>query len=185
MSPPAICCAAGAADAELEAFQVGDGLDRLAEPAAHLGARIAGQNVDDVVFLVELAHQLEAAGVVVPRVLLARIEAERNRGAEGESLILAEIVVRRRVAAFHRAVLDGIEHLQAADDFACREQLDVEFTPGRRGDPLTDQLGAAVQRVQTLGPACGHAPVDGGLRLRDCRCCDGAGGDAGGGLFQE
>ena len=56
-----------AADAELEALDVGDRLDLLAVPAAHLRAGVAGREVDDVVGLVELAHQLHAVAVVHPR----------------------------------------------------------------------------------------------------------------------
>ncbi len=49
---------AGAADAQLEALQVGDRLDLLAEPAAHLRAGVAGAEADDVVVLQEVVVEL-------------------------------------------------------------------------------------------------------------------------------
>ena len=134
----------------------------------------AGQVVDDAVILVELAHQLEATPVVIPGVLLAGVEPERDRGAEGESLILAEVVVRGGMPALDGTGLHGVHHLQSADDLAGREQLDVELASGRLAHALTDQLGAAVQGIQALRPARRHAPVDAGLRLRDCRRGNGA-----------
>ena len=95
--------AAEAADAELQALDVGDRLDLLAEPAAHLRAGVAAGEVDDVVLGVELAHQLEAVAFVHPRRHLARVQAERDRAAEREGRILAEEVVRR-----------GVRHLDGA-----------------------------------------------------------------------
>jgi hypothetical protein len=62
--------AGDAGDAHLQALQVGDGLDLLAEPAAHLGARVAGRHRVDVVLLVELVEELVAAALEQPGVLL-------------------------------------------------------------------------------------------------------------------
>ena len=59
--------AGGAADAHLQALHVGQRLDLLAEPAAHLRAGVAAGEVDDVVLGVELAHQLEAVAFEHPR----------------------------------------------------------------------------------------------------------------------
>jgi hypothetical protein len=73
--------------------------------------------VDDVVILVELAHQLHAAAVVHPRVLLAIVRPERNRATERERRVLAEEVVRRRVRALYGAVLDGVDDAERRDDF--------------------------------------------------------------------
>ncbi len=42
---------------------------------------------------VELIHEVEATAVIHPGVLLAGVETERNRGAEGKSRILAPVIV--------------------------------------------------------------------------------------------
>ena len=69
--------AAEAGDAHLDALAVGDGLDLLAEPAAHLHAGVAAEEGDDVVVAVELVEQLLAAAVVDPGVHLPGVQAER------------------------------------------------------------------------------------------------------------
>src|SRR5215211_9013647 len=113
MSPPASCWATTptfehasgeSADAHLEAIEVGDLLDLLAEPAAHLGTGVAGRNGIDVVLLVEAIHQVDAAAGEHPSVDHALVEPERQRRAEREGRVLADIVVRGRVAHLDRAV---------------------------------------------------------------------------------
>src|SRR3546814_16927033 len=93
----------------LQAAQVLDGLDLLAEPATHLRAGIAGRELDDVVVLEEVAHQFKAAAVAHPRILLAHVQAEGQAGVEGQGRILAAIVVHDGVAGLHGAVLPGRE----------------------------------------------------------------------------
>src|SRR5881275_1998486 len=51
------------------------------------------------------------------------------------------------------AVLNGIEHLQARNDFATGECLNLEFIVGGLADHLGHHLGAAIQRVQRFRPA--------------------------------
>src|SRR6185503_12642751 len=160
---------AGAADAHLQALEVGRRLDLLAEEAAHLRAGVAGREIDDVVVLEELAHQIHAAAVVHPRVLLAIVRAERNRAAERERRVLAEEVVRRRMRALDRAVLHGVDDAEGRHDLAARERLNLELVVGRRGDALGDELAAAEERIEALGPARRHAPLDLRLRLRERR----------------
>ena len=158
------------ADAHLEAFQVGDGLDLLAVPAAHLAAGVARHHRDAAVVLEERRHGFRAAAEIPPGVLLASVSAEGDRRAERERRILAEIVVRRRVAAFRRPGLDGVEHLQRRDDLASGERTDLELAVRNFPYAPGDQFRAAIQGVQALGPACAHAPGDGwqagGGRLR-------------------
>ncbi len=48
------------------------------------------------------------------------------------------------------AVLHGIEHLQAGDDFAGGEGLDLEFVVGGFRDELGDHLGAAVDACRAI-----------------------------------
>jgi hypothetical protein len=63
-----------AADAELQALDVGRGLDFLAVPAAHLGAGVAACEALDVVLGVELVHELAAVAVHHPGGHLARVQ---------------------------------------------------------------------------------------------------------------
>src|SRR6202000_129133 len=77
--------AGDAADAALQAGEIADRLDLLAEPAAHLGAGVAAGKADHAVFLEELVAEFLAAALIPPGVLHARIEAERHRGVDRES----------------------------------------------------------------------------------------------------
>src|SRR4029453_1601443 len=85
---------AGAADSHLEALQIGDGLDLLAEPASHLRAGVARREARHVVVLEEIVVQRESSAVIHPRVLLTAVHAERKRAAERERRILAEEIIR-------------------------------------------------------------------------------------------
>ncbi len=150
-------------------------LDLLAEPAAHLAAGAARRQRDAAVLLEQRRHRFGAAAEEPPRVVLAHVAAEPDRGAEREGRILAEVVVGRRVAHLHGAGLDGIEHLQRGHDLARGKDADLELAVGDLADALGDQLGGAVDGVQALGPARSHPPLDGRLRLGDGRRGDGAG----------
>src|SRR5262249_52306032 len=87
-----------AADPELEALEIVDRLDLLAEPAAHLRASVAADERVHVELLAELVHQLEAVAVVVPGVLLTAIETERHGAEQGPGRILADEIVGRGMA---------------------------------------------------------------------------------------
>ena len=157
------------ADPELETLEVVDGVDFLAEPAAHLTAGVAGEDRGGVVLLVEFIENFGAAAVRPPALVQPGIRAETDRGAESEGRVLAEIVVRGGVAALDGAVLHGVDDLQRGDDFAGSEYLDLKFAVGRFADRLRHRLGGAVKRFQRLRPAAGHTPLDLGRRLRDRR----------------
>ena len=170
-----------ARDAHLQALEVVDRLDLLAEPAAHLRRRVAADHADDVVALEEVVEQLLAAALGQPRIHLPRVEAERNDGRQREGRVLAEEVVAGGLAHLDRAVLHRVEHLQARDDLARREGADLELVVGRLGHDLGEVLDAAVQRVERLGEARGQAPVELGRGLGDGGRRDRAGGRRGGG----
>ena len=51
----------------LRPFEIGDGLDLLAVPAAHLRAGVAAEDRVNVVFLVEIVHHLVAAADIATR----------------------------------------------------------------------------------------------------------------------
>src|SRR5712692_797348 len=173
------------ADAEFQPLHVVDGLDLLAEPAAHLGAGVADREADAIVLAEQLAEQLHAAAILLPGFLLARIEPERQRGGEGEGRVLADIVVAGGVAHLDGAVLHRVEHLQPGHDLAGRKALDLELVVGDFGDAFSDVLDGAEQRIERFRPARRQAPPQFRRRLGD-----GRGGDRGGpkpdpGGFQE
>jgi hypothetical protein len=71
-----------------------------------------------------------------PGILLARIEAERQGGIEGEGRILADIEIARPMTAFDPAILYGIEHFQAGDKLARAERINLEFAVAEGGDAI-------------------------------------------------
>ncbi|MNV24672.1 hypothetical protein D3C71_1157440 [compost metagenome] len=171
------------ADAELQALQVVHRLDFLAEPAAHLRAGIAAGEVDDVVGLEDVAQQRQAVAVAHPGIHLAGVQAERHGGVKAQDRVLAVVVVRRAVAAFDRAVLHAIQHLQRRDDFAGREHADGELAAGGFGHVLGDAFAAGIDGVGATGEAGRQAPVQGGGLLGDdgrrqggTACCGPQGG---------
>ena len=164
--------ASKAPEPELETLEVVHLRNRFTEPAAHLRAGVAARQAIAIVALEELVQQVETTALDHPSILHSAVHAERQRRAEHKGVILAEVVVERGMAALHRAVLHGIDHLQAGNDLAAGEGLDLELVVGHRRNALADEVGAAVQRVERLGPACRLPPLDLGHRLRDCRGSD-------------
>jgi hypothetical protein len=124
---------------------------------------------DDAELLEELVAELFAAALVPPGILLARVQAERDRRVDREGRILADIVVGHGVAHFDGAVGGRIERLQTGDQFTGREDLDLEFVVGHFGDLLRHHLGAAIDGVERLREARCEAPFDLGRGLRDRR----------------
>src|SRR5258707_10416291 len=90
--------AGNSSDAKLQSGEIGSGFDLLAEPAPHLGAGVAAVKSDYAEFLEELVPELHAAALIPPGVLLARVEAERHRGIDGEGRILADVIIASGVA---------------------------------------------------------------------------------------
>jgi hypothetical protein len=76
------------------------------------------------------------------------------------------------VADLDAAVLHRIDDLQAGDDFARGENLDLEFAVGRLAHGLGHHVGAAVNGFQRLRPTRRHPPLDDRHRLRDGRRCN-------------
>ena len=158
-----------AADAELQALHVGDRLQRLAVPAAHLRAGVAAREADDAVLRVELAHQLQAVALEHPRGHLAAVHAEGNGRAQREGLVLAEEVVRHGVGALDGAVLHAIDHAEGGHQLAARMHRDLELAARHLGDLLREDIAAAVDGVERLREARGQAPADVGLRVHHGR----------------
>ncbi len=157
-------------NAHLHALEIVDGVDFLAEPAAHLHAGIAGNHAIELVLGVKLVQQRVAVALIEPGIGQARIEAEGDRGADRKGRVLADIVVGAGMAHFHRAGGDGIRRLQAGDDFAGCKHLNVEIAVGRVLHVVGNILRAAKDRIERFGERGGQPPCDLGIFLRDCRC---------------
>src|ERR1700736_5392115 len=108
MSPPASCCGT---TPSLEMTRPANPPIRILRPLRSDTSLISLRNQPPIWapvlpagiawmlnFFVEVVHQLHAAAEIHPGGLHATVETERDRGAEGESRILAEIIVRRGVA---------------------------------------------------------------------------------------
>ncbi len=85
------------------------------------------------------------------------------------------------MAHLDRAVGDGVGDLQAGDDFAGREHLQLELVVRHVGDGLGEDFGRAEDRVERLREARRQAPADLRRRLRDRGLGDRGGRCAGGG----
>ena len=174
-----------AADAHLQALEIGQRFDFLAVPAAHLHAGVAGGELNAAVILEQIGHRLQAAAVIHPGVLLARVEPEGQCRGKGEGRVFADVVIRRGVAALHGAVLHGIKHLQAGDDFTGSEYADLEFAVGAFRYTLRQDFGSAVQRVEGFRETGREPPLDHRLRVNNRRRGHRARSEAETGLFQE
>src|SRR3954471_19642569 len=89
--------AAHACDAELEALEILDRLDLLAEPAAHLRAGVAAQDRMRLEGLQRFVAKLSAAAERPPGMLVAMIHAERRAGRIGQRRLLADVEIERRL----------------------------------------------------------------------------------------
>src|SRR3990172_2407627 len=157
--------AAETRDAHLQALVVGDRVDLLAEPAAHLHAGRGRWARHEVEGLVGLLPELDAVAVVVPDVVPLRVHAERHAGEPLAGRLLARVVVGGRVVHLDRALRAGVEDAERGDQLARGEDLDLEPSAAHLVDHLREPLGVALQHVQRGRPARRHAPLV--LRLRD------------------
>ena len=136
-------------------------LDLVAEPAAHLRAGVARREAHDAVVAEQLRRELVAAAMLQPGEVLPRVQAEGQRGEEGEGGVLADVVVDRRVAGLDGAGLHRVQHLEARDDLAGGEEADLEAVLRQRRHPLGDALAGAEQHVEVARErrrTCASAP---------------------------
>ena len=176
-----------AGNAHLQTLEVGDPLDRLAEPAGHLHAGIAGEERHQIELVVDLAPQLQAAAVIDPAVEADEIHAEGHGGEvlRGEDLAGPEIGIG--VVHLDRAGRARIEAGIGRDQLAGAVELNLDAAARHFVDALAQVLGAArAGRIEIgVGPVeAGHPPIEGGLRLDHGRGRNRAGG-AGQGQFGE
>ena len=131
-----------ARNTHLEALEVGNGVDLLGEPAAHLAAGATGREGDDAVLLgIELVEQVEAASLVEPGVLLALGQAEGNRRPELLDRAQPDVVVGGRVAHLHTTVTNRRQYFETADDLASGAGIDLELATRELAYLLGEELG--------------------------------------------
>ena len=151
--------AAETADTDLQTLPIFGGVDLAPVPAAHLCTGVAAGKAIDVIALIEGVHQFDAAAFPHPRILHARVEAERYAGGQRERRVLAPVVIRRRMRALDRSVGDRIGRLQAADDFTRREHLHLEAIVGHVGDGFGENLRGAEDGIERRRETRRHAPA--------------------------
>jgi hypothetical protein len=148
-----------AGDAELQPLEVVERPQFVAEPAAHLGAGVTRREAEDVVVAEQLGRQLIAAALLHPGQVLPGVQPEGQGGEEGEGGILAGVVVHWGVAALDGAGLHRIQHRKGRDDFAGREEADIESVVGELADPLGNPFPGAVEHVEVAREGRGEAPA--------------------------
>ena len=151
---------AEAGRAHFEALEIGHRLELLAEPAEHLAAGLPAGQGHHAEAVVDLVHQLAAVAEQQPGVVLARREPEGQRSVEDHRRLLADVVAGVGLAAFHRRVGDGIEHLQAGNDLAGGKQGELELAVRKFAGDSGNRLGRPVQSVEVLGKARRQSPLD-------------------------
>jgi len=154
-----------AADAEFGALELGQRLERLAEPTAHLGTSIAHGEIDDVVTTVEVAQQLHAIAFKHPRIHLALVQAEWNGTAQGEGFVLAKEIIRGGIGHVDGTVLDRIDHTESRHDFSGCMGADLDLATGQFLDFGSKNFGATEQGVQRFGEAGSQAKTQNLLSL--------------------
>ena len=98
------------------------------------------------------------------------------------------MVIGSVLAAFHRAILHRIIHLQGGDDFTRGKNPDLEFAIGHVMDGFSELLSAAEQRIERFREGRCMAPADFRHGLGQRRRGKSGGGDGGGAkasLFDE
>ena len=167
------------------ALQVGDALDLLAPPAAHLRAGVAARHGRRRCAWrrSSLSSSLPPP-CVEPGVHLPGVEAERDRRCRPRRSGPCRSSSSEPVWAISTVpVPTASTAWQVPDDLAGREDLDLEVAVGRLGDVLGERLGGAVERVERFREARGQPPADLRRGLGDGRHRDrGRGGPDAGGL---
>ena len=156
-----------AADPHLQAAEICRILERFPKPAAHLTARVSGQERDNVVGLQKLVEEFGATADLQPGRLHPAVQAERHGGADRKCRVLANVVVSGRMGHFHGAVRCGIERLQPGNDFARSEDLNLKFVVGSLRHCLRKHLGRAENGVERFRKAGGQTPFYFRRRLGD------------------
>ena len=167
---PAQDIACKATHAEFQAAQILNRVDFLAEPTTHLAGRATKGEGPDAKRAVEFIDQFMATAIAEPGIILALIQAEGQARFKDEARVLAEMVIGRVLAAFHRAILHRIINLQGGHDFARGEDAELELAIRHFVDDFGKKLGPAEQRIKRFREGRGMAPADFRHGLGQRRC---------------
>src|SRR5262249_49081348 len=99
-------------DPHLETAEVLNGVDLLAEPAAHLSAGVTTGDAVQTEFLAEVIEHVLAAVILEPSILLTRIQPERYGAIKREGRVLADEVISSSVTHLDSAIAQCIDGLQ-------------------------------------------------------------------------
>ena len=121
-------------------------------------AGVAAQEVDDVVLLEKLTHQLHTAAVHHPCDVLARGQAERNGGVKGKCGVFAKVVVGGGLTDLHGFVLYRAQDFEWRNDFAGGFDVDGEVATGQFFHAGGEFFSGAENRIHGFGEAGGQRP---------------------------
>jgi hypothetical protein len=170
-------------------LQIGDRVDFLAIPAAHLRAGVAaGQGIEPL-RREELVEQVVAALIIEPGIHLPVVEHERHGSRQRVGRILAPEIVRRSVAHLDRTGGGCVGGLKAGHDFSGGKDLDVEISIRRLAHIIGHRLGGTENGVERLRKRRRASPGNFRRRLCDGRRrqnrCSGNPRAGGAGAFHE
>jgi hypothetical protein len=136
---------------KLEALEILDGSNLLAKPATHLRAGVATRDGMNVVLGQKLVHEVVAAGLVEPCVLLTGVEGKGHVGKDRKGRVFAQEVIAWAMDHLDRAIADRIECLESADDLSSRKGLDLELAVGGIRHVPGEAFTGTIEGVQGFG----------------------------------
>src|SRR5262249_38086015 len=146
-------------DAHLEALVVGERVDLLPEPAAHLRAEGRAEAGEDAEGRVGLLPEPAALALVVPGPGALRVQAEGPGHEPLDGWFPRGPIGGRGHEALDRALRRRIEALEGGHDLAGRIHLDVEAASAHLVDDLAESNRGALHDVELLGPGGGQPPL--------------------------
>ena len=149
-----------AGDPHLEPFEVGDAVDRLAEPTAHLVAGVAAGEAVDTEFVVDFPHIFHSVAVVEPGILLGGGHPEGDGGEPDGIDIFALPVVGAAVAHLELSAFDHVEDSQRRFVLLFALDFDDELPTAHLFHPGCQFGRRGSQRSQCGGPGLREFPTD-------------------------
>ena len=150
--------AAPAGNTHLQSLQVGQGIDLLVEPAAHLYAGVPGGKRDQAESVIRFAIQFEPAAVIHPGIHFHGVHRERQRREKLHGRRLAFPVIRSAVTHVCGARRHGIENLEGRHQFAAGKHLDFEPAVRRGFDVLGKAFDTRTDAREFGRPGRDHFP---------------------------
>ena len=156
--------AAKARDTHLQAFKVVGGIDLLAEPAAHLNARVTGHQALQAKCAGQLVPEFLAAAEADPRVRFRVGQAERNGGIVCPAQMLALPVVIGGVVRLRFAVGNFVESVERTDALSRCKVFYVNAAIGHGVDTFRQTLCAGPKSRKIARPSRDHDHIGALLR---------------------